>query len=422
MPNAFSLMKQRRFAPFFWTQFLGAFNDNVFKNAMVILLAFHTGNVLGWNANTLVQLCAAVFILPFLLFSATAGQIADKSEKSRLIRNVKLVEIAAMLLGAIGFCSQNIYLLFVALFLMGLHSTLFGPVKYALLPQHMTQDELLGANGLVEMGSFVAILLGTILGGTLAAMPNGTWYAAGATLLFAILGWFISRHIPYAAAAAPTLRVSPRILRETWNTLVLSTRNTVVFWAILGISWFWLYGAMILSQFPGLVKDVLHGTEQTVITLLTAYSVGVGIGSILCERLARDGNGLWLVSLGGLGITVCGIDMYFTLQHLTPNSMWHLLSNLTTAGLFAGLYIVPLYALMQRESDAGSRSRIIAGNNIWNALFMVIAAGVAAMCLALGLSIPQLLLTAAIMNLLALGIVCQRLPQTLPQFIRQRAL
>jgi MFS family permease len=426
MKNSLTLLRQRRFAPFFWTQFLGAFNDNVFKNAMVILLAFHAGKLLRMDANTLVQLCAAVFILPFFLFSATAGQIADKMEKSRLIRYVKLFEIAAMALGAIGFYRNDVHLLFTALFMMGVHSTLFGPVKYAILPQHVSPDELLGANGLVEMGSFVAILVGTILGGALAAMPNGGLYAACATLIVAISGWLASRRIPHSPAAAPSVKINPRVLRETWNTLTLTTRNSTVLWAILGISWFWLYGALVLSQFPGLAKDVLHGKEQTVTLLLTAYSIGVGIGSMLCERLARNGNGLWLVPLGGLGITVFGVDLYFTLQHVVASDHWHLLSDLTLAGICGGLYIVPLYALLQRESDEESRSRVIAGNNIWNALFMVFAAIASAALLLLGLSVPQLLLVGAVANLPAIGLVCRRLPQTLtrakPRFARQETL
>ena len=415
MNNSLALLKQQRFAPFFWTQFLGAFNDNVFKNAMVILLAFHAGTLLGLDSNTLVQLCAAVFILPFFLFSATAGQLADKLEKSRLIRLVKVFEIFAMSVGALGFAFNNVYLLFAALFMMGLHSTLFGPVKYAILPQHLAQEELLGGNGLVEMGSFVAILLGTVLGGVLAALPNGGLYAAAATVLFAISGYLTSRQIPLSPPAAPELKINPRFIQETWNTLKLTAQKPTVFWAILGISWFWLYGALMLSQFPGLVKDVLQGNEHTVTLLLTAYSIGVGIGSLLCERLARNGEGLWLVPLGGFGMALCGVDLYFTLQHMAGSVSWHLLGDLTLAGIFGGLYIVPLYALMQRDSDVENRARVIAGNNIWNALFMVIAALGATLLLQLGMSIPQVLLIGAILNLPVVWLVCRRLPQTLAQ-------
>jgi MFS family permease len=415
MKNSFALLKQQRFAPFFWTQFLGAFNDNVFKNAMVILLAFQGGKLLGLDGSVLVQLCAAVFILPFFLFSATAGQLADKLEKSGLIRFVKLFEIFAMSVGALGFYFNNVYLLFAALFMMGLHSALFGPVKYAILPQHLVQEELLGGNGLVEMGSFVAILLGTVLGGVLAAQPNGGLYAAAATLVFAIAGWLASRHIPMSPPAAPELEINPRFLQETWNTLKLTAQKPTVLWAILGISWFWLYGALVLSQFPGLVKDVLHGKEHTVTLLLTAYSIGVGIGSMLCERLARNGDGLWLVPLGGLGITVFGVDLYLTLQHVVSADSWHLLSDLTLAGICGGLYIVPLYALMQRDSAVESRARVIAGNNIWNALFMVIAALAATALLMFGLTIPQVLLIGAVLNLPMVWLVCRRLPQTLTQ-------
>ena len=306
-----------------------------------------------------------------------------------------------------------------------LHSTIFGPVKYAILPQHLAEEELLGGNGLVEMGSFVAILLGTVLGGVLAGLPNGGLYAAAATLLFAISGWLVSRQIPMSPPAAPELKINPRFLQETWNTLKLTTQKPSVLWAILGISWFWLYGALVLSQFPGLVKDVLHGNAQAVTLLLTAYSIGVGIGSVLCERFARDSDGLWLVPIGGLGMTLFGVDLYFTLQHTASAYSWHLLSDLAMAGLCGGLYIVPLYALMQRDSDVESRSRVIAGNNIWNALFMVIAALAATLLLQRGLSIPQVLLIGALLNLPMLALLCHRLPQTLTQaklrFARQTA-
>ena len=285
--NQFDLLKERRFAPFFWTQFLGAGNDNIYKNALVIFVAYHAARLTAVDANTLVNLAAAVFIAPFILFSATAGQLADKFEKSRLIRFIKLFEIAIMTLGLMGFWWRNLTLLFVALALMGVHSTLFGPVKYAILPQHLKTDELVGGNGLVEMGTFVAILLGTIVGGLLVAVdPNGPVMAGAAAVAVAIAGWLVSRAIPLTPAVAPNLAINWNPFTETWRNLRFAQGNRVVWLSMLGISWFWFYGATYLTQFANFTKDVLGGDEHVVTLLLAMFSVGIGAGSLLCERLS----------------------------------------------------------------------------------------------------------------------------------------
>ena len=284
--NQFSLLRERRFLPFFCTQFLGAFNDNVYKNALIIMLAFHAAALTTMSSGTLVNLCAGLFILPFFLFSATAGQLADKYDKSRIIRYVKLLEIVIMVVGAAGFLLQNLVLLIGALFLLGLHSTLFGPVKYSILPQHLQVDELVGGNGLVEMGTFLAILLGTVLGGVLIAQENSSMLVSVAVIAIACAGYLTSRAVPSAPPAAPDLKINWNPITETWANLKFTRGNRSVFLSVLGISWFWFYGATLLAQFPNYCKDVLGGNEHVVTVMLTTFSIGVGAGSLLCERLS----------------------------------------------------------------------------------------------------------------------------------------
>ena len=260
--SQYRLLRERRFLPFFCTQFLGAFNDNVYKNALIILFAFHAAALTTLSSGTLVNLCAGLFILPFFLFSATAGQLADKYDKARIIRYVKLFEIGIMFIGAAGFLYQNLTLLIGALFLMGLHSTVFGPVKYSILPQHLRVEELVGGNGLVEMGTFVAILLGTVLGGLLIAQPNAASLVSIAVIGIACAGYLTSRGVPSAPAAAPDLKINWNPFTETWANLQFTRGNRAVFLSVLGISWFWFYGATLLAQFPNYCKDVLGGDEH----------------------------------------------------------------------------------------------------------------------------------------------------------------
>ncbi len=407
--SQFHLLPQRRFGPFFVTQFLGAFNDNLYKNAMVILLAFQGAAMTTMNSDILIQLAGGIFILPFFLFSATAGQLADKYDKAKIARLVKLLEIGIMVLGGIGFYRHNLVLLMTALFLMGLHSTMFGPVKYALLPQHLTNDELIGGNGLVQMGTYVAILMGTMASGLLIGQTNGPLITALAAVTVAVIGWLASRKIP-AAPPSEAVRINWNPFTETWRNLQFARRSRTVFLSILAISWFWLFGLVFLSQFPNLTKTVLHGDESVVSVLLTVFSIGVGIGSLLCERLSRHQVELGLVPLGALGLTVFGIEIYFATSQLAPHTVmsaaafitrpphWRLLADLVLLGLFGGLYIVPLYALIQARTEASHRARIIAANNILNALFMVASVGIVIALFKAGLSIPQVLLTTALLN------------------------
>ncbi len=429
MSSQFSLLKTRRFGPFFKTQFLGAFNDNLFKNALVVLLTFQATQWTTLKPELLANIAAAVFILPFFLFSATAGQLADKYDKARLARLVKVLEIAIMLIAGLGFWLHQLEILMFALFLLGLHSTLFGPVKYAILPQHLQENELVGGNALIEAGTFVAILIGTLVGGLLAGMAGGTAWIAAACLLTAIAGYLTSRGIPAAPAPEPGLRINPNPLTETWRNIGFARENRTVFLAILGISWFWLYGALLLAQFPAYAKNVLGGAETSVTLLLGTFTLGIGIGSLLCERLSAKQVEIGLVPFGSIGLTVFGLDLAFASPSIpapiplsivslvmAPGSL-HVLFDLFAIGLFGGFFIVPLYALVQLRSNPNHRARIIAANNIMNALFMVLGAGAAAGLLASGLSIPALFGVAALCNAAVALYIYGLVPEFLLRFV-----
>src|SRR5438105_442153 len=428
-PNQFELLRQRRFAPFFWTQFLGAANDNVFKNAFVVFVAF------GAAASTLdpgmvVNLIGAVFIAPFVLFSATAGQIADKLEKARLIRAVKLFEIAIMVVGALGFLLGSVGILFVALGLMGVHSTVFGPVKYSILPQTLRSDELVGGNGMVEMGTFVAILLGTIAGGLVVAIkPDGRLLAGFLTIAIASAGWLVSRAIPATPAPAPDLQINWNALTETWKNLRFAQTEIVVWRSMLGISWFWFYGAIYLAQLPVFTRDILGGDEHVFTLLLATFSIGIGAGSLLCERLSGRKVELGLVPFGSIGLTVFAVDLWLATRHMSAIGQggldaflrapqhWRVIADILLLGMFGGFYIVPLYALIQQRSAPTHRSRIIAANNILNALFIVASAAVAIGLLKAGLTIPQLFLVVGVMNAAVALYIYTLVPEFLMRFL-----
>jgi 1-acyl-sn-glycerol-3-phosphate acyltransferase len=428
--SQYDLMRERRFAPFFWTQFLGAANDNVFKNALVIFVAFQAAGMTSMDPNTLVNLAGAVFIAPFMLLSATGGQLADKLEKSRLIRAIKLLEIAIMALGLAGFWMRDLATLFAALALMGVHSTLFGPVKYAILPQHLKPEELVGGNGLVEMGTFVAILAGTIAGGlVVAAGPHGPLWAGTLAIAIAVVGWLASRRIPETPAVDPGLAFRWNPFAETWRNLVFASGNRVVWLSMMGISWFWFYGAVFLAQFAGFARDTLGGNETVVTALLALFSVGVGAGSLLCERMSRRRVELGLVPFGSIGLTLFAIDLWLASRGLAATSIggldaflakpahWRVAADLVLIGVFGGFYIVPLYALIQERSEPSHRSRIIAANNILNAVFMVVAALVAILLLKAGLSVPELFLVTGLMNAAVALFIYLLVPEFLMRFL-----
>jgi hypothetical protein len=429
-PSQFALLRERRFAPFFGVQFLGAMNDNVFKQALVILLAYQTASYTAMSSDVLQNGAQALFILPFFLFSATAGQLADKYEKSRLISATVAIELAVMMLGAAGFFLHSLELLLAALFLGGVQSALFGPVKYAILPQHLRESELIGGNGLVEMGTSVAILVGMMLGGWMVSQSQ--WGIAGValtTMALSAAGWLLSRYIPLAPAADPGLRINWNLFTETWRNFQFMRGNRTVFLSILGISWFWFFGAMFITQFPNLSKNILQGDEHVVTLLLVVFSIGIGAGSLLCEKLSGHKVEIGLVPFGSIGMTLFAADLYWALAgHLQhgPVSLgafigdaghWRILADLLLIGIFGGFYIVPLYALIQSRSEPTHRSRIIAGNNILNAFFIVAAAGIAIGLFQAGLTIPQLFLVTAVLNAVVAIYIYTLVPEFLMRFI-----
>jgi 1-acyl-sn-glycerol-3-phosphate acyltransferase len=428
-PNQFALLGQRRFAPFFWVQFLGAGNDNLFKFAFTVMVTYQLQ--VSWLPASMAGLViGALFILPFLLFSATSGQLADKMEKGRLMRFVKTLEIAIMLLAGWGFIEANVPLLLACVFLMGLHSTLFGPVKFAYLPQHLNERELTGGNGMVEMGTFVAILLGQVAGGLLIALPEvGAKWAAAACVAVAVLGRLLAQAVPHSPATDPGLKINWNPFTETWRNLRLAHGNIVVFRSLLGISWMWFFGAVFLSMFPAFARDVLHGNEQVASLLLVVFSIGVGIGALLCEMLSRRHVEIGLVPLGAIGMSVFAIDLYFAARGLPAAALmgagaflaqpahWRVLADLFLLSLFAGIYSVPMYALIQLRSQPSHRARIIAANNILNALFMIVSSLMVGALLALGLTIPQVFLVIGLLNAVVAGYIFLLVPEYLLRFL-----
>jgi MFS family permease len=410
--NQFALLGQRRFAPFFWTQFSGAANDNLFKFAFTVMVTYQLS--VSWLPVALAGLViGALFILPFLLFSATSGQLADKLDQAALMRLVKNLEIGIMALAAVGFATQQVAVLLLCTFLMGLHSTLFGPVKFAYLPQVLKEQELTGGNGMVEMGTFVAILLGNVAGGLLVAIPEvGHTAIAVACVAVAVLGRLFSGAIPSVPATTPELQINWNPITETWRNLQLAHANRTVFITLLGISWMWFFGAIFLSQFPSFAKEVLHGDAQVASLLLVLFSIGIGAGSLWCESLSRRRVEAGLAPLGAIGMSVFAIDLYFASRGL-PNAPlmdiatfcadsahWRVMADLVLLSLFAGIYSVPMYALIQQQSQTTDCARIIAANNIINALFMIASSLIAGAMLGAGCTIPEVIFWTGVANAL----------------------
>lgn len=407
------MFASRRFLPLFITQFLGALNDNLLKNSLVVLITYRLAAEAGQNAQVMVTLAAGLFILPFFLFSALAGQLADKYDRSRITHIVKLVEIVLMLLAALGFALGNSWFLLAVLFGMGLHSTFFGPIKFALLPQHLQPTELLRGNAYIEAGTFLAILIGTIAGGLLVMQESGTLMVSGAMIAVAGMGYVASRAIPTAAAPAPLLALEYNLVTSTKQMIQHSRKNQRVFRSILGISWFWLVGATFLSQFPSFAKEVLHSDETVVTLFLTLFSVGIGMGSILSNVMLKGKIESKFVPYAALIMALAGIDLYFSSQlnivktgellsvtaFLAVEGSGRILLDLLMIAIAGGVYIVPLYALMQHEGDPAHMARIIAANNMMNALFMVLAALVTLALLAQGTPVSQVFLIISLLNL-----------------------
>lgn len=427
--SQFSLLGTRRFAPFFWTQALGAFNDNAFRNAMVMLVAFQMA-LPKEQVSLYTNLAPALFILPYFLFSATAGQLAEKFEKTRIIRYVKLFEIAAMTIAAIGFFTHHIALLLVVLFLMGMHSTMFGPIKYSILPQALDRTELVGGNALVETGTQLAMLVGMIVGNALMLIAGyGTLAASLTTIAIAVAGYMVSRSIPVAPATAPDLRFNWNPLSETWRVLKLTHEDRAVFNAILGISWFWFFGTVMIAQLPNYTRDVLGGDGSVNTLVLTLFSLGTGVGSLLCERLSGKRVEIGLVPIGAFGLTVFAVDLFFARPGVTPGlslgwmaflaapGAWRVAFDLTMIGAFAGFYVVPLFAFVQSRAPRERLSRVIAGNNIVNAVLICIASGFGIGLTALGLDTPTIFLVTGLVNIAVAAYIFTLVPEFMMRFI-----
>jgi 1-acyl-sn-glycerol-3-phosphate acyltransferase len=427
----FALLAQRRFAPFFLTQFLGAANDNVFKFSFTLLITYQGGLPAGMSAIAGANAIAVCFILPFLLVSATSGQLADRYDKGAIMRGVKLLELAIMAVGALGFLRHDFPILLACTFLMGVHSAIFGPAKYSYLPQHLGEREIVAGNGLVETGTFVAILAGTLLGGFLMDQgADSARLAATTCVLLALAGLAASLAIPRTPGTEPELRIDWNPVRVLFANLAIARERRAVFLSMLGISWLWFFGVIFLTQFPAFARDVLGGGPLIANLLLAMFTVGVATGSLACDRLSRHIVEIGLVPLGSIGMTVFGVDLALavpthplgTLQgageFLAHREHWRVLADLFLLSVSAGLYSVPLYALIQTRCPEGHRSRIIAANNILNALFMVVAAGWTMGVLALpGAGIIELFLATAILNAAVAIFIYLQVPEFLFRFL-----
>ncbi|MDI9245085.1 MFS transporter [Marinobacter sp. CHS3-4] len=426
--SQFRLLSERRFLPFFLTQFSGAFNDNLFKNVLLLLITYTAGGLAGLSIDIVVNVAAFLFILPFFLFSGIAGQMADKYEKSGFIRWVKLAEILIMAAAAFGLWFQWYELLLLLLFLMGTQSTFFGPVKYAILPQVLRNDELVGGNALVEMGTFVAILVGTIVAGLLMGFGAPHQLAAIGVLGMAILGYLAARKIPVTGSTHTDVAIGLNPFKETWHLMRVAADNYSVLLCIMAISWFWFLGAAYLTQFPNFAQTDLMGDETVVTLLLAIFTIGIALGSVACERLSGHRIELGIVPIGSAGLSLFGVDLYLSMPaNPSPTDWWSILSDseyrrivldLLGIGFFGGLFIVPLYAFVQKETPEERRAQVIAALNVFNALFMVVSAIMGVIMLGIvGLSIPEFFLILSIMNLVVAGFVYQQVPEFVLRFI-----
>ena len=425
--NQYHLFQTPRFLPLLVTQFLGALNDNLFKNALVFLIIFRAADAAGDDGQVLVTVAAGAFIMPYFLFSATAGQLADKFEKSRLIRLIKLAEILIMGLAVGGFLWGNPFVMLAVLFLMGTQSTFFGPLKYAILPDHLHEDELIGGNALIEACTFLAILIGTVVGGVIILTENGRTLVSACIVALAACGWLWSLFIPRAEPPAPDLKLNPNVLAETWNIIRAATSRRDIRLTILGISWFWLVDATFLTQFPGLAKNVIGANEHVLILFLTTFAIGIGLGSLLCNKLLDGEITAKFVTFGALGMTLVTLDLFFATSGLAPTpeelqgiaaflsqpTAWRILADLTAISVCGGIFIVPLYAILQWRSEAAQRSRMVAANNIVNALFMVVGAVGATLMLLAEMSVPDIFLVVSLVNGVVAIYVCGLLPDAI---------
>src|SRR5450631_2627869 len=424
----FRLLRERRFLPFFVTQACGAFNDNLFKNVLVILVTYQATRWSTLRPELLSNIAAGLFILPFVVFSGLAGQLGERFDKTRILKCVKALEIAIMLVAGVGFAQHRVVLLLFALFMMGVHSTFFAPAKYGLLPQVLDAGELIGGNAMLETGTFLAILLGTLTAGLLAGHSNTTWIEASLVII-AVIGFLISLAIPKSKPVAPSQRLDWNPWTSTMDNLRAARESRSVLLSVLGMSWFWFYGALVLVQLPLYCHNVLHGDESLVTVTIVAFSVGVGIGSLLCARLSGGQVEIGLVPFGSIGLSVFAVDWVLASPRVDPQIVLNVhglfalpggvrtLFDIAAIGIFGGFFVVPLNALVQQRSRPEAVSRVIGANSILNALFMVAAALLGAVGLAKGLTVLQLILIAALLNAVVAIYIYTLVPEFLLRFI-----
>ena len=410
--SQYHLLKTRRFLPLLVTVLLGAANDNVFKNALLILILFSVGREAPMEETVLVTVASAIFILPFFIFSATAGQLADKYEKSGMIRWIKFAEVLIMGAGVAALQFGDVYWLLGVLFLMGVQSAFFGPLKYSILPTLLRKDELIGGNAFVEAGTFLAILVGTIVGGLMAGWEYGVNGVAAIVFGLAVIGWICSYGIPQAPAPQPSLKVNYNIATQTFRIVDRIRKDRTVFRSILGISWFWLVGIMLLTQVPNLAKSNFNADHEVITFLMVVATVGIAIGSMLCNSLLKGEITAKYVPVAAFGMSVFLADIWFSSpdglsstavtfgMFLETSANWRVIADLLGVCICGGIFAVPLYAMMQTLSDEQERSQIVAGNNILNAVFMVAGSLLAGIILDAGYTVPDLFLTVAAANLL----------------------
>lgn len=424
-----NLMTSDRFWPIFWTQFSGAMNDNVFKNALVILITYQSTNIMGLKSEQMVALCGGLFILPFFLFSSIAGELTDKFPMHKLVRATKALELLIVVLGVFGFCFHIVSLLLGCLFLLGVQSTLFGPVKYSILPELITEEELVKGNAFVEMGTFLAILIGTIAGGLLISGNNGAVLVSVLTVGLAILGFIFSLKVKVVSTVDANRKINFNILKSTVEIIGIARKTRSVFISVLGISWFWFFGATLLAVFPVYVKGSLYGDEHVVTLLLAIFSIGVAIGSVICEKLSHERLELGLVPFGSIGLSIFVLDLYFAgpLQAsevvrgindlFQATGSFRILFDLFAMSVMSGFFIVPLYTFIQTRSERSDRARIVAANNILNALFMVASAGALVALYAMGLTAVDIFLVLFILNTLVAIYIYTVIPEFLLRFL-----
>ncbi|MBS0644195.1 MAG: acyl-[ACP]--phospholipid O-acyltransferase [Proteobacteria bacterium] len=425
MASPLGLLKTRRLGPLCLSQACGALNDNLVKNALIVLAMFRTGSA----GVDLVALAGALFIAPYALLSATAGQLADRFDKSRLIRVVKGLEVALMAVSALGFLLGSTPLLLAVLFGLGVQAALFGPLKYGILPDHLDQTEIVAGNGAIEAATFISILIGTVAGGALVLMDSGPEIVAAAGLAVSLVGLVSAFAIPPAPAADPTLKIGWNLLADTLGVVRLARQTRSVWLSILGLSWFWAFGALLLSEFPAVTRDTLGADGHVVTLLLTVFAVGVGVGSIACAHLLHGEVSARYVPFAALAMTVFTWDFGTAAASaghlenvsavLTAPHGWRMMIDLLLLAVCGGLYSVPLYAIVQEDSEPSHRARMVAANNVVNAVFMVVGAAAVAGLAAANVSAPGALKVAAVANFVVALWIVRLLPRTVVRALAQ---